>query len=169
MLAHVRGRNTEDIDRITSPAEQERLVPPVEVVERESFFAKAKFESLRVNFLAAEHSLFAEVARVCAEGRVFDFLPTPRTIRCAGTRGLLMLKLYALPSLYRQGRIDRAKIYEGDIGRLLAAFPEIESEETLAPRDVRERRAGIATRDCGTTPPARSLLERKSQLTRPAT
>ena len=131
MLAHVRGRNTEDIDLVISLSEQERLAPEVKVIERDSFFAKANFESLRVDFLAAEHSLFAEVARDCAEERVFAFLPAQRAIRCATPRGLLTRKLYALPSLYRQGQIDRAKIYESDIGRLLAAFPQIETEEIL--------------------------------------
>ena len=44
----------------------------------------------------------------------------------------MVLKLYALPSLYRQGQIDRATIYEGDIRRLLIAFPEINLEELFA-------------------------------------
>jgi hypothetical protein len=52
-------------------------------------------------------------------------------VRCASPQGLILLKLYALPSLYRQGQIARAKIYEGDVGSLLAAFPETDTEKLL--------------------------------------
>ncbi len=63
----------------------------------------------------------------------------------------MLLKLYALPSLYRQGQIDRAKIYDGDIGRLLTAFPEMKVEKLFAlllchglmPSDVEELRRVI--------------------------
>ncbi len=33
--------------------------------------------------------------------------------------GLILLKLYALPSLYRQGLFDRVSVYEGDIASLI--------------------------------------------------
>jgi hypothetical protein len=132
MLAHVRGRNTEDVDLIVSLADQHRLQPLVRVEERDSFFARAFFGQVRVDFLQADHPLFAHVVREYSEERRFDFLRAPRTIRCATPPGLIARKLYALPSLYRQGQIDRAKIYEGDIGRLLAAFPDIDVEESLA-------------------------------------
>lgn len=69
--------------------------------------------------------------REYSEERVFDFLRRPRTIRCATPAGLMLLKLYALPSLYRQGQLQRANLYEGDIGQLLAAFPELDTETLL--------------------------------------
>lgn len=151
MLTHVRGRNTEDVDLVISLSDQRRLEPEVEVLERESFFAKARFRGLRIDFLATENPLFAQVARDYAEDRAFDFLAGARTIRCATPEGLLVLKLYALPSLYRQGQIDRAKIYEGDLGSLLAAFPRMDTDKLLAvltshdvlPTDVDELRAII--------------------------
>ena len=37
--------------------------------------------------------------------------------------GLLILKLYVLPSLYRQSKFDRASIYENDILLLLLKYP----------------------------------------------
>jgi hypothetical protein len=37
----------------------------------------------------------------------------------ATPEGLILLKLYALPSLYRQGRFDRVSVYEGDIASLM--------------------------------------------------
>lgn len=131
MLTHVHGRNTDDIDLVISLSDQERLAPEVEVTERDSPFARARFGTLRVDFLEAEHSLFSEVCREYAGEREFDFLATCRTIRCATPEGLMLLKLYALPSLYRQGEIERAKIYEGDLGALVTAFPLIDAEKLL--------------------------------------
>ncbi len=42
-----------------------------------------------------------------------------RTVRCATIEGLLLLKFFALPSLYRQGQFSKASIYENDITQLL--------------------------------------------------
>ena len=49
--------------------------------------------------------------------RVQRFLD--RNIPLATVEGLLLLKLYALPSLYRQGNFARVGIYENDIATLL--------------------------------------------------
>ncbi|CAN5789971.1 hypothetical protein BH23CYA1_BH23CYA1_19270 [soil metagenome] len=46
-----------------------------------------------------------------------------RTVRCATVRGLLLLKFFALPSLYRQGQFSKASIYENDITQLLLTEP----------------------------------------------
>ncbi len=129
MLAHVRGRDTEDVDLVISLSDQNRLAPKIQILERESFFARARFRQLQVGFLEAGHALFALVAKGYAVEQQFDFIATRRPIRSATPAGLMILKLYALPSLYRQGQIERAKIYEADIGQLLAAFPEIDLEE----------------------------------------
>jgi hypothetical protein len=40
--------------------------------------------------------------------------------------GLLMLRLYALPSLYRQGYYLRVNLYQGDIGLLLRDDPNLQ-------------------------------------------
>lgn len=37
----------------------------------------------------------------------------------ATPEGLVLLKLYALPSLYRQGLFGRVTVYEGDIASLM--------------------------------------------------
>jgi hypothetical protein len=42
-----------------------------------------------------------------------------RDIPCATVAGLLLLKLYALPSLYRQGSFARVGLYENDIATLM--------------------------------------------------
>lgn len=54
---------------------------------------------------------------------------------CATREGLLLLKLYALPSLYRQGNLTRAALYETDIRLLLggANVPIDVLFTTLAP------------------------------------
>lgn len=132
MLAHLQGRNTEDVDLIVSLADQERLQPPLLVEERDSFFARASFGHLQVDFLQAEHPLFAHIMREYSEARAFAFLRDQRALRCATPAGLMLLKLYALPSLYRQGQIQRANLYEGDIGQLLTAFPELKIDALLA-------------------------------------
>ncbi|RRR74503.1 MAG: hypothetical protein EI684_06880 [Candidatus Viridilinea halotolerans] len=42
-----------------------------------------------------------------------------RTITSATIRGLMLLKLYALPSLYRQGDFTCVGLYENDVATLL--------------------------------------------------
>jgi len=41
-------------------------------------------------------------------------------VPAATVEGLIVLKLYALPSLYRQFQMDRAALYENDITMLIA-------------------------------------------------
>ena len=40
-------------------------------------------------------------------------------VSTATPEGLILLKLYALPSLYRQGLFDRVSVYESDIASLM--------------------------------------------------
>ena len=50
-----------------------------------------------------------------------------REIPCATVEGLILLKLYALPSLYRQGNLVRAALYETDLLTLIHGHqPELE-------------------------------------------
>jgi hypothetical protein len=42
-----------------------------------------------------------------------------RDIPCVTVEGLLLLKLYALPALYRQGNFARVGLYENDIATLM--------------------------------------------------
>lgn len=53
-----------------------------------------------------------------------------RDIRCVNVEGLIILKLYVLPSLYRQGNFDRVSIYENDILLLLLQY-SIDIKETF--------------------------------------
>ena len=45
-----------------------------------------------------------------------------RKIKCATIEGLLLWKLFALPSLYRQASCERVGIYEKDVATLLKAY-----------------------------------------------
>ncbi len=49
-------------------------------------------------------------------------------VPCATVEGLLLLKLYALPSLYRQGSFAIVGLYENDVATLIQAYrPALES------------------------------------------
>ena len=125
LLFHADSRNTEDVDLIVALPDLQAL-PDLHVEERNEWFAKAAFGSLRVDLLFTENPLFALVAARHAEPRVFR----GHTLRVATAEGLLLLKLYALPSLYRQGQIARATLYESDIALLLIAH-SVEDEKIL--------------------------------------
>lgn len=110
MLRYVEGRNTEDVDLLVATAAIERL-PELEVVDRNRDSARTRFRSIRVDFLFTEHALFRQVAQRHVGPQEFG----GRSIPCASPLGLTILKLYALPNLYRQGRLDRAALYETDV------------------------------------------------------
>ncbi|MBM4056792.1 MAG: hypothetical protein FJ275_00965 [Planctomycetes bacterium] len=122
MRVHAPGRNTQDIDLII-PADQIPRIPEVRVVERNDSFARAEFDGLQIDILLADHALFEIVRREHARRERF----VERSVVCATVEGLLLLKLFALPSLYRQGRFARVEDYEHDIAVLLRAHrPEME-------------------------------------------
>jgi hypothetical protein len=114
MLQYVEGRNTEDVDLIMALSALERL-PEIRLESREGDFARGRFEGLQVDLLLTGNPLFEEVRRRYATTRPF----VERDIPCATVEGLLLLKLYALPSLYRQGNFARVGLYENDIATLL--------------------------------------------------
>jgi hypothetical protein len=117
-LQHVESRNTRDIDLIVAVEDLKRL-PGFTLVERNEWFATGDCGPLRVDLLFTANPLFDRIAREHAEERVF--LDT--RLRCATPEGIVLLKLFALPSLYRQGQVDRAALYETDILLLLRHFP----------------------------------------------
>lgn len=118
LLFHAEARNTEDVDLIVALSDLEEL-PELIIEERNEWFARAAYGPLQVDLLLTENPLFAEVAAKHAELREYR----GRHLRVATALGLLLLKLYALPSLYRQGQIARAALYESDLALLLLARP----------------------------------------------
>ena len=117
LLQYVEGRNTEDIDLIMAVSSLERL-PEVLVETRDEDFARGKFGDLKVDVLLTSNPLFDEVRQHYATAQHF----VEQNIPCATVEGLILLKLYALPSLYRQGNFTRVGLYENDVATLLHAY-----------------------------------------------
>jgi len=141
MLTYVNGRNTKDVDLLMS-VEASREIPELEIRERRDFFARAQFRSVPVDLLFTFNPVFKMVAEKFATRHRFAELEIPTVT----VEGLMVLKLYALPSLYRQFDWDRIYLYEGDIKLLLARHkPKMEPlfqllEPHLLATDVAELR-----------------------------
>jgi hypothetical protein len=116
LLQYVEGRNTEDIDLIMAVSALEQL-PELHVDTRDADFARGKFGELKVDVLLTTNPLFDEVRQRYTTIQRF----VEEDIPCATVEGLILLKLYALPSLYRQGNFTRIGLYENDVATLLHA------------------------------------------------
>nr|HID13863.1 hypothetical protein [Anaerolineae bacterium] len=116
LLRYISGRNTEDVDLIIAASDLERLEGLV-VESREPHFVRGRFHGLGVDGLLTTNRLFAHVKRYCADRLTFR----GRTIPCVTVEGLILLKLYALPSLYRQAQFNKVALYETDVTMLLQA------------------------------------------------
>ena len=122
MLVYLDGRNTQDIDLIVA-RESLELVPEIVVQDINPEFARAKLEELSVDFLFTSNKLFEKVLR---EQTVMKYF-SGRKIPCATVEAIISLKLFALPSLYRQGRFEKVDLYQNDVLRLMREFkPAIE-------------------------------------------
>ncbi len=122
LLKYVEGRNTEDIDLIMALSSLEKL-PEIQIENRDDDFARGFFDGLQIDLLLTSNPLFEKVRQQYATTQRF----VEREIPCATVEGLLLLKLYALPSLYRQGNFARVALYEGDIATLMHDYrPPIE-------------------------------------------
>jgi len=145
LLQYIEGRNTEDIDLILSTQALEAL-PEIQITDQNSDFAQGHFGELRVDLLLTTNRLFNKVQQGYTVTRPFAELTLP----CATVEGLLLLKMYALPALYRQGDFTRVSLYENDIRTLLYAYqPSMEPlfqelATHLAAPDLREIRNILA-------------------------
>ena len=120
LLTYVEGRNTQDIDLIMAFSSLREL-PEIIVSSRDLYFARGEFEGLQIDILLTENPLFDKVRHNYTTTRHFQ----EQDIPTATVEGLLLLKLYALPSLYRQGSFSRVGIYENDIATLLHEYPVV--------------------------------------------
>jgi len=125
LLSYVKGRNTQDVDLLLDGADLDRI--GWIVTGRDRDFARADFDGLRVDLRLTDNALFAHVRQTRAATATFG----DRTVPCASREGLLLLKLYALPSLYRQGEFARAALYETDI-LMLHQGAAVDDEALLA-------------------------------------
>ncbi len=121
MLQYVAGRNTQDIALIMALADLRRL-PEVVVESSDANFARGRFGDLLIDVLLTRNRLFDIVRKQYTTIRPY----AEGDIPCATVEGLLLLKLYALPSLYRQGDLVRVNLYQSDIGLLLQIEPHVD-------------------------------------------
>ena len=118
ILHYVEGRNTQDLDLLMAVSSLEKL-PELKVSSQDMYFVRANYNELQIDVLLTQNPLFKKVHSEYS--KVQRFLD--RDIPLATVEGLLLLKLYALPSLYRQGSFSRVGIYENDIATLLHDYP----------------------------------------------
>lgn len=114
VLHYLPGRNTRDIDLIVSPSELHRL-PGLELTSRNNDFAQAKFRGIQLDLLLTSNAVFDLVREKHSSVQQFR----GREIRTATPDGLVLMKLFALPSLYRQGDFGRVGVYEHDVAHLI--------------------------------------------------
>ena len=95
----------------------------IKITGRDNNFARGRFDELQIDILLTRNRLFEKVRQGYATRQHF----VERDIPCATVEGLLLLKLYALPSLYRQGNFARVGLYENDIATLMFSYrPNLE-------------------------------------------
>ena len=134
ILHYVEGRNTQDLDVLMAVSSLEKL-PELKVSSRDMDFVRASHNELQINVLLTQNPLFRKVHSQYS--KVEKFLD--RKIPLATVEGLLLLKLYALPSLYRQGNFARVGIYENDIATLLHDYrPDVSALLTELSQYVNE-------------------------------
>jgi hypothetical protein len=114
LLHYVEGRNTQDLDLLMALSSLEKL-PELKVSRQDANFVRANYGELQIDILLTKNLLFKKVHDQYS--KVEHFLD--RNIPIASVEGLLLLKMYALPSIYRQGNFSRVGIYENDIATLL--------------------------------------------------
>ena len=121
MLMYVPGRNTQDIDIIVSMGDMHRL-PELRIEDQQGDVVRGRLGDLQIDLWLTDNQLFDLVRREHTVRQRF----AEREIPCASVEGLVLLKLYALPSLYRQGQFDRVELYEHDVAMLMrSAEPKL--------------------------------------------
>jgi len=123
ILHYVEGRNTQDLDLLMALSSLEKL-PELKISSQDIYFVQANYNELQVDVLLTQNPLFKKVHSEYSKMQRF----LDRDIPLATVEGLLLLKLYALPSLYRQGNFARVGIYENDIATLFHYYqPDVPS------------------------------------------
>lgn len=123
LLYYIEGRNTQDLDLIMSLPSLEKL-PELKVSSQDMFFLKANYGELQIDILLTQNPLFNIIQKKYS--KIARFLG--QKIPIATVEGLILLKLYALPSLYRQGNFAKVGIHENDVATLIYYYkPNTES------------------------------------------
>lgn len=114
LLKYIQGRNTDDVDLILAAEALEKL-PELVIEDRNPDTARGRFGSLRVDLLFTTNPVFGLVEQRFKTTHRF----AETSVSCVTVEGLVLLKLYALPALYRTGDLQRAALYETDITMLM--------------------------------------------------
>ncbi len=114
VLHYIEGRNTQDLDLLMALSSLNKL-PELKVSKQDASFVRAVYNELQIDILLTENPLFKAVHKKYSQVQKF----VDRDVPLATVDGLILLKLYALPSLYRQGNFARVGIYENDIATLM--------------------------------------------------
>jgi|SRR6266851_42779 len=123
LLQYIDARNSADIDLIISPASLHKL-PDLEIIDWSYDAVRGNFGELQIDFLLTDNPLFKKVQQEYGTTQEF----AEGSAICATVEGLLLLKMYSLPALYRQGQVIRASLYENDIATLIYMYrPATES------------------------------------------
>ncbi|MFM7600639.1 MAG: hypothetical protein ACKO7R_05495 [Pseudanabaena sp.] len=125
---YIDGRNTEDIDLVFDEGQIFRI-DGLEVISKDQDFCRAKFENIQIDLLLTKNKVFKYVLQYCGSRTSYA---DATDIAIASPKGLIILKLYALPSLYHKEQFDRATLYESDITQLLRKYP-VTITEVLKP------------------------------------
>jgi hypothetical protein len=114
LLHYVEGRNTQDLDLLMAFSSLEKL-PELKITNRDMYFVRANYGALQIDVLLTKNPLVKKVHDQYSHvQQLFN-----RNIPIATVEGLLWLKLYTLPSLYREGNFAKVGIYENDVAMLL--------------------------------------------------
>jgi hypothetical protein len=125
MLKYFEGRNTKDVDLLMAVEDLDSM-PEIDIRSRGEHFIRGRFAEVSLDLLLTTNPLFDKVLRSYTTFKDYDDLPG-QPIPCATVEGLLLLKLYSLPSLYRQGQYLRIGVYENDVASLLHVYrPAVE-------------------------------------------
>jgi len=84
-------------------------------------FGRYLYQGTRIDALYRDNPIFDYVMTNCLDSAVIE----GREITRATPEGIILLKLYALSSLYQQGQHRRAMTYENDISGLLMQVTDI--------------------------------------------
>jgi hypothetical protein len=107
-------RPTDDFDFIVSRRDIDQLE---ELTQQSSDrnFGRYLYQGTQIDALYRDNPIFEYVMDNYLDSAVVE----GKEIVRASPTGIILLKLYALPSLYQQGQQRRAMIYENDISALL--------------------------------------------------
>ena len=119
-------RPTDDFDFIVSRRDIEQLAE-LQQESSDRNFGRYLYQGTRIDALYRDNPIFEHVMNNCLDSVVIK----GKEIVRASPQGIILLKLYALPSLYQQGQQRRAMTYENDISALLLQCADISFDEVL--------------------------------------